>query len=265
MKSQSFNSFDSISIISFPSAFKRHLIRTEYTNEPSNGCHIFPWSAPPPLHSTSELHYTPGCMSIRKKEPSLPSLKLWIICSIHTPRMTSSPKQTSAWCIFRRHCGCLLRKTLKVFGMRRFDATEYETNIYSREPLLRVYWNPSDRAFTHTGLKGECLTHGLARCATLLTRLQHVSRNFETGCQLDMMNNRREHEGRRGGNVIIIKSTVSFSNRVFKNRPAKISRHHGRRPTRYPYYINHRSICCRLFCRRPQRWRLTMRLSAASV
>lgn len=103
-----------------PEPLSLGVIQTEYTREPPYGCNIFSGSAPRLLHKMGALQSYSSCLSVRKKEPSLPTVKLWIICSSCTPQMPSAPRRTTTWCIFRSYRASHLQIVLKPLEQRTF-------------------------------------------------------------------------------------------------------------------------------------------------
>lgn len=124
----------------------------------------FSWSTPLSQHITFALHYNQSRICVRKKEQSLSTESLWNILSRRTPQLTSSPKQTTTWCVLRSHWAMHFRNTLNHLRTKRFGATEYVTNMYSRIALLRSHQNPFDTVCIQTGVRrGDYSTQPVAQ------------------------------------------------------------------------------------------------------
>lgn len=59
------------------------------------------------------------------------------------------PRQTKIWCPTRNCLINLLPSRPKHCGTRRFDTTEYKTNIQSRKLFMKEYWNQSTVICVH--------------------------------------------------------------------------------------------------------------------
>lgn len=91
------------------------------------------------------------------------------------PQMTSLPGRTSTWSVLRSHRIIRSRNTLKLYGIRRFDATEYLTNMY-KQFLLRDFWNPSGKVRSYQGSKKNATVQDFAWHVTSLTNKALVYR-----------------------------------------------------------------------------------------
>lgn len=151
------------STLSWLSIFSKYLIwrvkQMEHKKEQLYGCYIFSWSVPPPPHSTPALHDNLNRIGVRREISSLLIVKLWVICSGSRPLMTSAMKLTPKWCISRNHRASGLLNTLRLFGVMRFDATEYAMHMYSGQSLFRDYQNTPDAACTHIGVQSRTLKY----------------------------------------------------------------------------------------------------------